>query len=629
MSEAPKPRAGAPLPLAAAEPAAETNPFQLTLAGFVFPYWAHAAFALLGAAGPLFLGHPAIAATFLGGAVGVDVLQQFLVRRWLRRSNGVDPDKGLRNLALLCAARVTVYLAPLVVMVLRGGAPEMFIFAVEALALLGLAFSASVAARVVFWGFAGPVLIALLGVGLALGGAGAVAAAVTAMLGLTFLVLMLSQAITTGTRQWLAAYAASVEAIPVLEAARDRAEGAREQARRAEQAKSNFLATMSHEIRTPMNGVLGMAQLLRRDETNPLKRERLDVLLESGEHLLGLLNDVLDLSKIEAGRLEIVRAEEELRPFLERLVSLWQARAEEKGLTLRLELQDGLPQAVMMDALRLRQVLANLISNALKFTEHGEVTVRATARPGSDGSMIVHFAVRDSGVGIPPAQLPTLFERFSQGEESQARRYGGAGLGLAIARQLIVLMGGRIWAESEAGDGATFHVALPLMLAEAKPDAPTVEAAPADPQVRLRVLAVDDNAVNLMVLEQFLTSFGHDITRAGGGPEALELLAGQAFDVVLLDIHMPGMTGPEVLRSLRATAGPNRQTTVVALTADVTSGGLQHYLDLGFDDHVSKPIQVIELAQALARAAARSGARPRRAPAGRAAKARARRPSGR
>jgi signal transduction histidine kinase/CheY-like chemotaxis protein len=599
----------------------------MTLGGFVFPFWAHIAFDLLGAAGPLLLGHPAIAAVFLAGAVVVDVLQQALVRRWLKRCEGVDPDRGLRNLALLCALRVTVYLAPLAAMALRGGSPEMLVFAVEALALLGLAFSASVISRVVFWGFATPVLAATLGLGLALGGAGTVAATLTAMLGLVGLVVMLSTSIGRGTREWLAAYTANVAAIPVLEAARDRAEDAREQARRADQAKSNFLATMSHEIRTPMNGVLGMAQLLRQDEADPVKRERLDVLLESGEHLLGLLNDVLDLSKIDAGRLEIVRNEESLRLFLERLVSLWQARAQEKGLTLRLTMQDGLPDGVMMDAMRLRQVLSNLISNAIKFTEQGEVEVRAVARPQGDGAVIVHLSVRDSGRGIPPEQLPSLFERFSQGEESQARRYGGAGLGLAIARQLTVLMGGRIWVESEAGAGATFHVALSLVLASTTPAAQAPEAAPLSEPPRLEVLAVDDNAVNLMVLEQFLLSFGHDITRAMSGPEALELLAARAFDLVLLDIHMPGMTGPEVLQTLRATDGPNREATVVALTADVTSGGLEHYLALGFDDHVAKPIQVTELAHALARAAER--ARPQRAPAGRAAKPRARRPSGR
>jgi CheY-like chemotaxis protein len=295
-----------------------------------------------------------------------------------------------------------------------------------------------------------------------------------------------------------------------------------------------------------------------------------------------------------------------MRLFFERLVSFWSARADEKGVALKLSVSDGVPAFALIDALRLRQVLFNLVGNALKFTEAGSVEVIAEAMPNGEGAVLMHLAVRDTGPGIAAQHLPHLFTRFSQADESEVRRFGGTGLGLSIAKQLIELMGGRIWAESELGKGSTFHLKLPLAVASAaapaRPAKPPPE--PAEPTRGLKMLAVDDNAVNLLVLDQLLSSQGHAVAKATGGFEALDAAAAEAFDLILLDIQMPEITGVEVLRRLRAAEGPNRAVPVVALTADVTSGGRERYLEIGFTEHASKPIQIEELMEAIARAMA-------------------------
>jgi CheY-like chemotaxis protein len=359
-----------------------------------------------------------------------------------------------------------------------------------------------------------------------------------------------------------------------------------------------------------MNGVLGMAQLLQRDETDPAQKARLEVLIDSGEYLLSILNDILDVSKIDAGRLDILPAAEDLRVFLDRLVGFWGPRADEKGVKLVLEMAESVPAFALIDALRLRQVLFNLVGNALKFTEHGSVTVAADAMPNGEGAVLLHVAVRDTGMGISAENLPQLFTRFTQGDETEIRKFGGTGLGLSIAKQLIELMGGRIWAESEVGQGSVFHIKLPLALADgpalSKPAAPREAARSLD---GLRVLAVDDNGVNLMVLDQLLSSFGFQVAKAAGGAEALAAMDERAFDLVLLDIQMPGMTGVEVLQTLRAADGPNREVPVIALTADVTSGGRRRYLDLGFTEHSAKPIQIQDLMDSITQAMAAPPAR--------------------
>jgi signal transduction histidine kinase/ActR/RegA family two-component response regulator len=596
---------------AAQPPVVNSTTYQMTLAGLALPLRCHVAFNALGAAAVLLTGHPIVAVVGFIFCCAFDIAHTQLIRRWLAGASRVDCDTGFRRLAPVCAARVSAYLAPTIFISLSGHPTELFLFGLQGLTLVAVAMSAGVLSRWVFWGLASPVLAAAGGLAIYLLPPLA-CAGVLLSLAVTIALLF---AMTETTRRvigaWHIAFLDNLSLIPELETARDQAiaeraaaDEAREEARQAGRAKANFLATMSHEIRTPMNGVLGMAQLLQRDETNPAQKERLAVLIESGDYLLSILNDILDVSKIDAGRLDIMPAPEDLPLFLERLVSFWGAGADEKGVALVLNVADSLPHFALIDALRLRQVLFNLVGNALKFTEAGSVEVIAEAMPNGEGAVLMHLAVRDTGMGIPAERLPQLFTRFTQGDETEIRKFGGTGLGLAIAKQLVELMGGKIWAESELGRGSTFHIKLPLALAQAPAISLPDHGAAAPALGGLQILAVDDNAVNLMVLDQLLSSFGHEVAKASGGAEALAAMAERPFDLVLMDIQMPGMTGVEALQKLRAAEGPNRTAPVVALTADVTSGGRRRYLDLGFTEHSPKPIQIHELMESIARAMA-------------------------
>jgi len=594
-----------------------SNCYEMTLSGVALPMKWHVAANAISSACILMLGHPYVAAGAFAAYCAIDAVHKAFVTRWMTTAATADQAAGFRKLALLCAARMAVYVAPVTFIATSGQPAELLLLSLQTCIFIAIALSAGVLSRPVFWGLASPVLLACATVAAMLLGPLPGAAVLVTLAVLMLLLAVMSERTRHVILAWHSAFDSNLAMIPELEAARDHAvseraaaDDAREEARRANRAKSNFLATMSHEIRTPMNGVLGMAHLLKRDETEPHQIERLDVLIDSGEYLLSILNDILDVSKIDAGRLQIVEGVEDLHMFLDRLVSFWGARADEKGVGLVLNLHDSVPEFVRMDALRLRQVLFNLVGNALKFTNEGAVELTAETRPKSKHAVWLHVAVRDSGLGIAPEHLPMLFERFAQADDSEIRKFGGTGLGLAIAKQLTELMGGRVWAESVLGEGSTFHVEIPMTLAEQV--TPVLHQPPAalaalaqEAHVRaVRVLAVDDNAVNLLVLDQLLSAFGHDVSKAASGPDALGLLAAQSFDIVLLDIQMPGMTGVECLQRLRETPGPNQLVPVVALTADVTSGGREHFRGLGFTDHESKPIQVQSLVEAMSRALA-------------------------
>jgi signal transduction histidine kinase/CheY-like chemotaxis protein len=374
---------------------------------------------------------------------------------------------------------------------------------------------------------------------------------------------------------------------------------ARDEAETASRAKSAFLATMSHEIRTPLNGVLGMAQAIASQNRLPGQvREQVEVIRASGEGLLAILNDILDLSRVEAGKLELEEIDFDLGELAAGARQTFSPLAEAKDVAVVLELGAGAAGVYRGDPTRVRQILHNLISNALKFTEAGRIAVRLAR--DADGA--VRLSVADSGVGISAEALERLFSKFEQADASTTRRYGGAGLGLSICRELAELMGGSIGAESTPGRGSTFTVVLPLRRVgdtAARPAAePEATAAPARP---LRVLAAEDNAVNQLVLKTLLAQVGVEPVLVGDGRAALEAWTREPWDLILMDVQMPVMDGPTATRAIRAAEAQSGRayTPIVALTANAMSHQVDDYAAAGMDGHVAKPIEAASLYAAL------------------------------
>jgi len=383
---------------------------------------------------------------------------------------------------------------------------------------------------------------------------------------------------------------------------------AKQQAEAATVAKSNFLASMSHEIRTPLNGVLGMAQSLVADGLTPGQIEKVNVILDSGKTLTALLNDVLDLSKIEAGKIEIACVDGEIAVTFDRLRQLFLQRAVERGLNIDMQVAPGMPAKLHYDPVRVRQCVGNLLSNAIKFTERGVVRMAVSAEEAEAGKWKVIVAITDTGIGMNEATRSKLFTTFTQADATITRRFGGSGLGLAITRQLARLMGGDVVVESEAGKGSTFTLTF---MAEAvteeshspvedQPTLPAVSEAQLRSMRGIRILLVDDNAVNRQVVKLFTAQLSPVFVEATNGQEALDRLHDQAFDIVLLDIHMPVMDGKEAIRRIRASSERWREIPVIALTADAMSGDRERYLALGMSDYVSKPLDQRELTAKLA-----------------------------
>jgi signal transduction histidine kinase/CheY-like chemotaxis protein len=374
-------------------------------------------------------------------------------------------------------------------------------------------------------------------------------------------------------------------------------EAAERAAMSASAAKSVFLATMSHELRTPMNGVLGMAHALNTGPLNDQQARQVDMLIRSGEGLMTILNDVLDVSKIEAGKLELESLAFNIRDLVDEVVGLWSQAAQGKDVRLLSEIDPLAPIWVMGDPTRLRQVLTNLISNALKFTASGAVTLRV----GPAGAAFLEIQVADTGVGMSVEQQSRLFQAFSQADASITRRFGGTGLGLAICKQLTELMGGAIAVRSAPGEGSVFTVALP-MPSVAAPDLARETACGGI--AGLRVLVADDNHINQLVARTILEAAGAHVEVADNGRHALERLGQQPYDAVLMDVHMPDMDGLEALRRVRAGAAGAGDIPVIALTADVMHGDEGELLACGFDAIQSKPIRPAELIRAIAEACA-------------------------
>ena len=377
-------------------------------------------------------------------------------------------------------------------------------------------------------------------------------------------------------------------------------ESARDAANAANVLKTQFLANMSHEIRTPLNGVLAMAEVMGLGDLAPLQRERLGVIRQSGSLLLAVLNDVLDLSKIEAGKLTLVRDDFDLEPTLSATVESFAVVAQGKGLAFDMEIAEDAQGWWLGDADRLRQIVGNLISNAVKFTQQGSVAAKVDINPESGALRLI---VRDTGLGIAPEKLPALFEKFTQADNSATRRFGGTGLGLAICRELTQMMGGSIDVESREGQGSTFTVELPLTRGHQVLQAVS-ETVVATRDGGLRLLAAEDNPTNQHVLAAVMESLDIDIDIVGDGRQAIEAWKVGGYDLILMDIQMPVMDGIDAAREIRELerAEGRRRTPIVALTANALTYQVEEYMAAGMDDHVAKPIEIAKLYEAISNA---------------------------
>jgi signal transduction histidine kinase/CheY-like chemotaxis protein len=397
-----------------------------------------------------------------------------------------------------------------------------------------------------------------------------------------------------------------------LATAKSQAQERERAAEAANRAKSQFLATMSHEIRTPLNGVLGMAWAMPADELSPVQRERLKTIRRSGETLLAVVNDVLDLSKIEASKLDLEIVEFDMDHLARGVVAAFTPLANRKGVSFGFEVEAPALGVYRGDSIRLRQVLYNLVSNAVKFTEAGHVNLRIAREDD-----VLLFEVADTGIGIEAENLPRLFDDFFQADAAMTRRYGGSGLGLAICRELIQLMDGRIEVASRRGEGSTFRLWLPLprVADTLHPKTGTAAAAQAraEPQ-DIRVLAAEDNEVNQLVLKTLLLQAGVDPTIVSNGAEAVAAWEREDWDVILMDVQMPELDGPGATRAIRAREAETgrRRTPVIALTANAMAHQRAEYEAAGMDDLVPKPIDITRLFEALDQAL--SGPEPQALP---------------
>jgi signal transduction histidine kinase/ActR/RegA family two-component response regulator len=577
-------------------PKSRQTPYQLTLLALIVPLRLPLVMDALGGVAFALVGGPSLALLWAAGLAAGDGILQRLYRRLEVRAAHVDSNQGLRRLAWFASAKAVLWLwAPTVFAVTARSPVGLAFVAVLAITLTALAVSTVRNSRRMFLTLALPPNAALaLCIVVVIGARSG--AGVLLEIGISTGILLL---IASGTNRtvatWNEASQRTAEAMASLKSALARSEAAeleliqaRDEAEAANRAKSQFLATMSHEIRTPLNGVLGMAQAMAGDALDPVQRSRLATIRQSGETLLSVLNDVLDLSKIEAGKLELEMVDFDAAQLARDVVGAFTGVAAGKSLALGLDIEEAARGRYRGDLGRLRQILSNLVSNALKFTDAGEVRLSLGRRAEA-----LEFTVSDTGIGIPAGRLPDLFQNFEQVDASTTRRFGGTGLGLAICRQLAALMGGEVEVASREGAGSQFRLIVRL---ERIGDA-AAPVAPSDDGPALRVLAAEDNSVNQLVLRTLLQQAGLDPVIVSDGSEAVAAWREREWDIILMDVQMPVLDGPSATRIIRLAerAAGRRRTPIVALTANAMAHQRDEYLAAGMDSLIAKPIQVAEL----------------------------------